>query len=104
MPGSSRGPHRNEENAESWKTQHRGQTHRSQPQAREKFHLTLLQTRLQVTGCHSPPISSALLRTPPDYRPVVLGPHLAQMTCLQKAIQVGQQDILKIPVNPPPRK
>ncbi|VCW70413.1 unnamed protein product [Gulo gulo] len=78
--------------------------HHSQPKAREKFHLTLFQTRPQVTGFHSPPIPPALLRTPPDHRPMVLGPQTTQMMCLQTAIQVGQQDTLRIPVTPPPRK
>ncbi|VCW49296.1 unnamed protein product [Gulo gulo] len=35
---------------------------------------------------------------------MVLGPQMASMMCLQKAIQVGQQDMLWIPANPPPRK
>ncbi|VCX38054.1 unnamed protein product [Gulo gulo] len=102
---SSCGPHRNQGNAESWKIHYRGQTHCSQPKAREKFHLTLLQTRLQVMGFHRDRdqmhASPALLRTSPD---MVLGPQTAQTMCLQKVIQMGQQDTLRIPVNPPPRK
>ena len=50
--GSSCDPHRNQGNAESWKTHHKGQKHCSQPKARERFHLTLVQTTLQVTGFH----------------------------------------------------
>ena len=50
--GSSCGPHRNQGNAESWKTHHNGQKHCSQPKARERFHLTLVQIMLQVTGFH----------------------------------------------------
>ena len=50
--GSSCGPHRNQGNAESWKTHNKGQKHCSQPKARERFHLTLVQTIHQVTGFH----------------------------------------------------
>ena len=50
--GSSCGPHRNQGNAKSWKIHHREQMLCSQPKAREKFHLTLLQTRFQVTWSH----------------------------------------------------
>ncbi|VCX43159.1 unnamed protein product [Gulo gulo] len=35
---------------------------------------------------------------------MVSGLQTAQTMCLQKVIQVGQQDTLWIPVNPPPRK
>ena len=50
--GSSCGPLRNQGNAESWKTHNKGQKHCSQPKARERFHLTLVQTMPQVTRFH----------------------------------------------------
>lgn len=52
MAGSTCGPHGNQGKGESWGRLHTGQTHCSQPKARERFRLTLLQTRLQVTGFH----------------------------------------------------
>ena len=52
MAASSWGPHRNQGNTERWKTHHRQQRHRSQPKARERFPLPLVQTRHQVTVSH----------------------------------------------------